>query len=72
MYDILELNTKVLAELREIAKSVQIENFEILNKQDLIFKILDQQAIKAISQAPAPTQKKAPESSAPRKRGRPV
>ena len=48
MYDILELNTKLLTELREIAKSVGIKRVEILKKQDLIFTILDQQAIKAI------------------------
>jgi len=48
MYDILELNTKFLTELREIGKSVGIKRVEIMKKQDLIFKILDQQAIKAI------------------------
>ena len=48
MYDILELNTKILTELREIAKSVGIKRVEIMKKQDLIFKILDQQAIRAI------------------------
>ena len=49
MYDILELNTKLLTELRDIAKSVGIKRVEIMKKQDLIFKILDQQAIKAIT-----------------------
>ena len=48
MYDILELNTKLLTELREIGKSVGIKRVEIMKKQDLIFKILDQQAIKTI------------------------
>lgn len=45
MYDILELNTKLLPELREIAKGLQIKRVESLKKQDLIYKILDQQAI---------------------------
>ena len=49
MYDILELNTKLLTELRDIAKSVGIKRVEIMKKQDLIFRILDQQAIKAIT-----------------------
>jgi len=58
MYDILELNTKFLTELREIGKSVGIKRVEIMKKQDLIFKILDQQAIKAItSGAPPPARK---------------
>ncbi|HEX2936856.1 MAG TPA: transcription termination factor Rho [Bacteroidales bacterium] len=45
MYDILELNKKLLPELREIAKELQIKRVEALKKQDLIYKILDQQAI---------------------------
>jgi len=48
MYDILELNTKLLMELREIAKSMGIKRVEALKKQDLIFRILDQQAIKTV------------------------
>jgi transcription termination factor Rho len=45
MYDILELNKKLLPELREIAKGLQIKRVESLKKQDLIYKILDQQAV---------------------------
>lgn len=45
MYDILELNEKLVAELREIAKGLNIENYEGLKKQDLVYKILDYQAI---------------------------
>lgn len=47
MYDILELNKKLVSELREIAKSLNIKRVESLKKQDLIYKILDQQAISA-------------------------
>ena len=55
MYDILELNKKLLNELREIAKSLQIKKVESLKKQDLIYKILDQQAIvNAIPKKPEP------------------
>jgi len=47
MYDILELNKKLLAELREIAKELKIKRVESFRKQDLIYKILDTQAIVA-------------------------
>jgi len=46
MYDILELNAKLVGELREIAKKLNIPKFDALKKQDLIYKILDEQAIK--------------------------
>jgi transcription termination factor Rho len=49
MYDILELNKKLLPELREIAKGLQIKRVEAMKKQDLIYKILDQQAITSVS-----------------------
>jgi transcription termination factor Rho len=45
MYDILELNKKLLPELKEIAKQLNVKKADILRKQDLIYKILDQQAI---------------------------
>ncbi len=47
MYDILDLNAKLLPELREIAKELGIVKVETYKKRDLIYKILDQQAIKA-------------------------
>jgi transcription termination factor Rho len=45
MYDIVELNNKLVGELREIAKELEIPKLEKLLKQDLIYKILDQQAL---------------------------
>jgi transcription termination factor Rho len=45
MYDILELNNKLASELREIARQLQIKRVDSLRKQDLVYKILDQQAI---------------------------
>lgn len=45
MYDILELNNKLLPELKEIAKGLKLKRVEALKKQDLIYKILDQQAL---------------------------
>jgi hypothetical protein len=47
MYDILELNKKLLPELKEIAKQLNVKKSELLRKQDLIYKILDEQAIMA-------------------------
>jgi len=45
MYDIIELNGKLVSDLREIAKKLQIVKYEGLKKQDLIYKILDYQAL---------------------------
>jgi transcription termination factor Rho len=47
MYDILELSKKLLPELREIGKELNIKRVESFKKQDLIYKILDNQAILA-------------------------
>jgi transcription termination factor Rho len=52
MYDILELSKKLLPELKEIAKELNIKKSEILKKQDLIYRILDQQAIDATELKP--------------------
>jgi transcription termination factor Rho len=45
MYDIIELNEKLVNELRDIAKELNIDKFDSLKKQDLIYKILDYQAL---------------------------
>ncbi|MCT4589693.1 MAG: transcription termination factor Rho [Carboxylicivirga sp.] len=45
MYDILELNKKLLTDLRQIAKELNVKRVESYKKQDLIYKILDEQAI---------------------------
>jgi len=47
MYDIIELSRKLLPDLKEIAKELDIKKPESFKKQDLIYKILDTQAIKA-------------------------
>jgi len=49
MYDILDLNKKLVSELREIASKLGISKAESLKKKDLIYQILDQQAIDASS-----------------------
>jgi transcription termination factor Rho len=45
MYDILQLNDMLVPELREIAENLGVSGIKKLNKQDLIYKILDQQAL---------------------------
>ena len=45
MYDILELNEKLLSDLRQIAKELNVKRIESFKKKELIYKILDQQAM---------------------------
>lgn len=45
MYDIIELNNKLITELKEIARDLNVAKYESLKKQDLIYKILDHQAL---------------------------
>lgn len=49
MYDIIELNSKLVSELKEIAKDLNIPKYDKLLKQDLIYKILDHQALNPAS-----------------------
>ena len=44
MYDILELNDKLVSELKEIARKLNVPDYENLRKQDLVYQILDVQA----------------------------
>ena len=46
-YDILQLNDMLVQELREIAHKLEIPEYKKLSKQDLIYKILDAQAVNA-------------------------
>ena len=47
MYDILQLNDMLVPELLDIAEQLHIENPKKLDKQGLIYKILDRQAVAA-------------------------
>lgn len=44
-YDILQLNDMLVPELVDVAESMKIKNIKKLDKQELIYKILDQQAL---------------------------
>jgi transcription termination factor Rho len=75
MLDIIELNSKKLVELRQIAKDLGIRRVESFKKQDLVYRILDEQAIQDSEKKKKPENKKAAEEPAkaekrPR-RGRP-
>ncbi len=54
MYTIDDLNVRLLSELKEIAEGMGIKNAKKLAKQDLVYKILDQQAVSGEA-APAKT-----------------
>lgn len=59
MYDILELSKKLLPELREIGKELNIKRVESFKKQDLIYKILDIQAIRNAENKTSPDENRA-------------
>ncbi len=45
MYNIDDLSVRLLSELKEIAEKLNIKNFKRLTKKELIYKILDEQAV---------------------------
>lgn len=70
MYTIDDLNVRLLSELKEIAEEMGVKNAKKLSKQDIIYKILDQQAIAGESTAdknPAPVSAPSTESEPERK-----
>ncbi|MBK8515159.1 MAG: transcription termination factor Rho [Saprospiraceae bacterium] len=52
MYDILQLNDMLVPELKDLAEKLSLGNVKKLSKQELIYKILDQQAIVGKSAEP--------------------
>ena len=57
MYDILQLNDMLVPELLDVAEQLSIPNAKKLDKQDLIYKILDKQAIVNSAGATKPEEK---------------
>ncbi|SFC02369.1 transcription termination factor Rho [Flexibacter flexilis DSM 6793] len=55
MYNIEELKDRLLAELKDIAETLGVKNFRKLAKNELIYKILDQQSILPESELKAKT-----------------
>ena len=66
MYDILQLNDMLVPELKELAEQIGLKGYKRLNKQELIHRILDQQAIVG-SSSPAKNDEPSEEKVAPRK-----
>jgi len=72
MYDIIELNGKKVADLRTIAKELKIKKTDSLKKQDLIYRILDEQAVNPDFKAKKPENGEEKNESKPKpKRARP-
>ncbi|KAA5533654.1 transcription termination factor Rho [Taibaiella lutea] len=57
-YDILQLNDMIVPELQDIAEKLQITDMKKLGKQELVYKILDQQALNDSAVAPIEEPKK--------------
>ncbi len=70
MLDILQLNDMLLPELRDIAEKLQIENYQKLNKSELIYKILDKQAISPPAVTPELRKEAEPRTSERPRKGR--
>ncbi|GAB2548424.1 transcription termination factor Rho [Rufibacter soli] len=72
MYNIDELKDSLLSELKEIAENLGVTNFKKLSKQDLVYKILDQQAITPVEQLPKKYKKAARVAGEPEVTSEPV
>ena len=60
MYNINDLNSMAEAELKDLAKSMGLKKIDSTDKDDLVFQILDQQAIQEAANAPKAAPKKKP------------
>jgi transcription termination factor Rho len=58
MYDILQLNDMLVPELLDIAEQLKIQNAKKLDKQELVYKILDRQAVAASEKKSTPADDK--------------
>jgi transcription termination factor Rho len=69
MHTIDELNDKLISELKELAEGLGVKNAKKLAKEELVYKILDQQAVTGTGSSPAP--KKPSEGGDPERKMRP-
>ena len=58
MYNIIQLNDKNVSELQQIAKELGLKKVDSLQKEELVYKILDEQAIMTATKKVAETEKK--------------
>ncbi len=70
MYDIIELNGKKVAELREIATKLDIKRVDKLKKQDLVYAILDEQALRPQESKSSKPAKSDRQKTVPKKRAK--
>jgi len=70
MYDILQLNEMLVPELKDIAEKMTLKGYKKLNKQELIYKILDNQALSGKPVVKEAEEKKETKPKAPAKRER--
>ncbi len=68
MYDIKQLSSKLVPELRDIAEKLGLKSYKSLNKKDLIYKILDHQAATGASLKETAEKPKRAEKPKPAKR----
>src|SRR5688572_13479929 len=79
MYDILTLNDMLVSELRELAEQLNLQDYKDLKKQDLIYKILEHQAVSTPAprgesknvRRPKNQDKPAPKTETPAAEGKP-
>src|SRR5687767_7433202 len=71
MYTIDDLNVRLLSELKEIAEGMGVKNAKKLTKQDLVYKILDQQAVSGEGDAAPAPKKAATQQAEPERKMRP-
>jgi len=80
MYDILQLNEMLVPELKDIAENLGMKSYKRLSKKDLIYRILDEQAVtdkvieapaKPVAQEEPKPQKKEHKPRAPKKESAP-
>ena len=48
-YDIVQLNEMLVPELRDLAEEMRVPGFKKLTKKELVYKILDQQALAGVA-----------------------
>ena len=70
MYNIIQLNDKSLSELQTIAQELGIKKIDSLKKEDLVYKILDEQAIVGATKKVAAEKQKEERKSEKQKRPR--
>ena len=58
MYDILQLNDMLVPELLDIAEQLKIHGAKKLDKQELVYKILDKQALAPAESKPETSDEK--------------